>query len=70
MNSEMGVQRLIALFVLGWALINFPMLGLWDVDASWFGLPVFPAAIFLLWMVLIVTTAWLVERSGNDAAGD
>ncbi|MDD5028922.1 MAG: hypothetical protein PHH58_05365 [Rhodoferax sp.] len=70
MKNEMGVQRLIALFVLGWALINFPLLGLLDVDASWFGLPAFPAAIFLLWMVLIVATAWLVERCGDAAAGD
>ena len=38
-------------------LLNFPLLALWDHDARWWGLPVFPAALFLLWAVLIAVLA-------------
>ena len=59
----LGRQRLVALFVAGWALLNFPLLALWDVDATALGLPLFPAALFLLWAGLIAALAWLLETS-------
>lgn len=62
MFKELLSQRLSALFVAGWLLLNFPLLALWDFDATWWGVPVFPAALFVLWAVLIVFIAWLVER--------
>ena len=33
-------QRLIALFLLGWVLFNFPMLSLFNQPATLFGIPV------------------------------
>ncbi len=69
MIKDISSQRLTALFVCGWLLLNFPLLGLLDVDATWWGVPVFPAMLFLLWALLIALTAWLVERPGA-AAGD
>ena len=59
----LGRQRLVALFVAGWGLLNFPLLALWDVDATVLGLPLFPAALFLLWAGLIAVLAWLLEAS-------
>ena len=59
----LGRQRLVALFVAGWGLLNFPLLALWDVDATVLGLPLFPAALFLLWAGLIASLAWLLETS-------
>ena len=59
----LGRQRLVALFVAGWGLLNFPLLALWDVDATVLGLPLFPAALFLLWAGLIAVLAWLLETS-------
>ena len=56
-------QRLIALFVAGWGLLNFPLLALWDVDATVLGLPLFPAALFMLWAGLIAGLAWLLETA-------
>ena len=56
-------QRLVALFVAGWGLLNFPLLALWDVDATVLGLPLFPAALFMLWAGLIAGLAWLLETS-------
>jgi hypothetical protein len=63
--NAINSQRLIALFIGGWLLLNYPLLALWDVDATWWGIPVFPAALFLLWGLLILLTAWLVERPGS-----
>ncbi len=56
-------ERLVALFILGWALLNFPLLLLWDHEATIIGLPLFPAGLFLIWAVLIIALAWLLESS-------
>jgi hypothetical protein len=64
MFKDLPAQRLTALFVCGWLALNFPLLGLWDVDATWWGVPVFPVALFGLWALLIGAVAWLVERRG------
>jgi len=61
----LGSQRLVALFVGGWVLFNFPLLGLWDRDATVWGIPLFPAALFLLWGGLIAALAWLMEQPDN-----
>lgn len=60
--KEIDAQRLVALFVGGWLLFDFPLLGLWDVDATVLGVALFPAALFLVWAVVIACIAWLMER--------
>jgi hypothetical protein len=55
-------QRLLALFALGLLLLNFPLLALWDVRAAVLGIPAFPAALFILWALLIAAAGWMVER--------
>lgn len=70
MFKEIGAQRLVALFVGGWLLLNFPLLGLWDVDATVLGVPLFPAALFILWGLLIAAVAWLMERSQQASQDD
>ena len=62
MTKGLGMQRLVALFLGGMVLFNFPLLALWDRDLSLFGLPLFPAALFIGWGVLIAALAWTVER--------
>lgn len=62
MHKGLGRQRLVALFVGGWLLLNFPLLALWDRDATVLGLPLFPAALFVLWCGLIVVLGLIVER--------
>ena len=62
MRKGEGGQRLVALFVGGAMLLNFPLLALWDRDATVLGLPLFPAALFVLWGGLIVLLGWIVER--------
>ncbi len=65
MFQGLGAQRLLALFFAGTALLNFPLLALWDRDATVFGLPLFPCALFAVWALLIGLTAWIVERGGD-----
>jgi hypothetical protein len=62
MQDALVAQRLVALFWAALVLLNFPLLALWDHDARWWGLPLFPTALFLLWAVLIAVLAWVVER--------
>lgn len=62
-----GAQRLVALFFLGWALLSFPLLALWDHDVLVLGLPLFPLALFGVWLLLIVAVAWVVERSPESS---
>jgi hypothetical protein len=61
-------QRLMALFAAGALLFNFPLLALWDRDVLILGVPLFPAALFMVWAVLIALLALIVER--GDAAQD
>ena len=63
MHKGLGTQRLVALFVAGALLLNFPLLALWDRDATVFGLPLFPAALFMLWAGLIAALGGLMEST-------
>jgi len=65
MDHGLGPQRLRALFCAALALFNFPLLALWDRDASILGVPLFPAALFLLWALLIACLALIME--GGEA---
>jgi hypothetical protein len=69
MFQGLDAQRLVALFAAGLALFNFPLLALWDHDVRVLGLPLFPAALFLIWAALIAALAWIVEHA-PDAATD
>ena len=55
-------ERLLVLFLVGWALLNFPLLSLWNSDATLFSISLFPIGLFLVWAVLIAALAWLIER--------
>jgi hypothetical protein len=66
MFKGLKTQRLLALFFAGGLLFNFPLLALWDRDVTLWGVPLFPAALFIVWGVLIALLALIVER-GDDA---
>jgi len=63
MFAGLTAQRLLALFALGWLLLNFPLLELWDRDFSVFGIPLLPAALFIGWALLIGALGWIADRS-------
>ena len=56
--------RLAFLFILGVLLFNYPLLALFNVQGSFFGVPVLYAYIFLAWGVLIALVAVVMERGG------
>ncbi len=61
-------QVLIALWGAGLVLFNFPMLIVWNADATVFGLPLLPVALFTIWAGLIAALAYASE-SRRDRGG-
>lgn len=70
MFKGLVAQRLAALFVAGWLVFSFPLLGIWDRDATVLGVPLFVVALFALWLALTVLLAWWMERSAGHPPGD
>jgi len=60
-SQRLRSQRLIALFALGWLLLDFPLLTLWDRQVLVAGLPLLPLALFAGWAALIGVAAWICE---------
>ena len=58
-------QVLVALCAAGLALMNFPLLIVWDQPVTVFGLPLLPKALFLIWAGLIAALARASERGGG-----
>jgi hypothetical protein len=64
MNGLKG-QRLIALFLLGALLLNYPLFSLFSGHTEILGVPVLYAYVFFVWALLIALAALVVERR-ND----
>jgi peptidoglycan/LPS O-acetylase OafA/YrhL len=60
-------KRLVAVFLLGLALLNFPMLAVVDAGDRLFGLPVLFAYLFGVWALLIGCLALIVEGRRREA---
>ena len=60
-RDEAKGQRLVALFILGCLLFNYPILSLFNVAATAFGVPVLYAYIFAAWALLVALMAYAVE---------
>ena len=65
MFNDLRAQRLVAVFFAGWALLSFPLLALWDHDATLFGLPLLPTMLFGVWALQIAAVAIIVEATGE-----
>lgn len=61
-RSRLTSQRLVAAFLLGCLLFNFPLLALFNKAASVMGIPVLYAYIFLGWLGFILFVALIIER--------
>jgi hypothetical protein len=62
-RSSLKGQRLVALFLLGCLLLNYPLFSLFAGAASVFGVPLLYVYVFLAWALLIALMAVVVERS-------
>ncbi|MDA0190548.1 MAG: hypothetical protein OSW77_09550 [Proteobacteria bacterium] len=58
-------ERLVAAFLGGCVLFNYPLLSLFDRAASVFGVPLLYAYVFVAWGGLIALMAWFIERRGE-----
>jgi hypothetical protein len=55
-------ERLVALFLAGWIAFNPPILGLFGMPVTVFGLPLLYLYLFVGWAGLIALAALIVER--------
>ena len=62
-RSVIKGQRLVAVFLLGVLLFNYPLLALFNRAAEAFGIPLVYAYIFCAWALVIGLLALVVERS-------
>jgi hypothetical protein len=62
MGDETKSQRFVALCMLGMVLFNFPILALFNVPGTLFGVPVLYAYIFIAWAILIALMARVANR--------
>ncbi len=61
-RSGMTGQRLVALFILGWVLLNFPILFLFSRSSEVLGIPLLYAYVFGVWSLLVGLMAFVIER--------
>ena len=54
-------ERLVATFLCGCVLFNYPLLSLFDSASSLFGVPLLYAYVFAAWAGLIAMMAWIIE---------
>jgi hypothetical protein len=60
----MKSQRLVALFLLGCLLLNYPLLSLFNRFGTVLGIPIIYFWLFAVWALLIALMALVVERKG------
>jgi hypothetical protein len=60
-SSRKG-PRLVALFLLGCLLFNYPLLALFNVRGTVLGIPLLYAYLFCAWAMLIALVAVVMER--------
>jgi hypothetical protein len=64
-RSSITGQRLVAVFLLGCVLLNYPILFLFNKAEGLFGIPPLYLYIFGAWAFLIALMALIVERLGD-----
>jgi hypothetical protein len=65
MSSSLKGQRLAALFVLGFLLLNYPLVSLFAGTTEIFGVPLLFIYVFVAWALVIALLALVVEHSGD-----
>jgi hypothetical protein len=61
-RTNIAGQRLVAVFLLGCVLFNYPVLSLFNKPAAIFGIPLLYAYVFAAWGLLIGLLALVIER--------
>jgi len=61
-KSASKTARLLCLFALGCLLFNYPLLALFNVPTSVFGVPLLYFYLFCAWALVIVLLARVIDR--------
>jgi hypothetical protein len=61
-RSEAIGQRLVAIFMMGWVLLDWPVLQVFARRVEVAGVPLLYAWVFSAWALLIALMAWVIER--------
>ena len=64
-SNKRKENRLIGLSVLGFVLMNYPILAIFDMGQTWMGLPVLYLYFFVVWMLFIGLVAYLIEAKAR-----
>ena len=67
MRERLGVsalkgQRLVAIFLLGALLLNYPLFSLFAGPAELFGVPLLYLYVFFVWALIIALLALVIEQ--------
>lgn len=65
MRSGLAGQRLVAAFIAGAVLFNYPVISLLDRAEPFFGMPMLWLCLFAIWIAIIALVAWIVERGAR-----
>lgn len=65
MRKGLAGQRLVAVFIAGLLLLNYPLLSLFDRPERLFGIPLLHLYLFVVWFGLVLAIAWIVERGAR-----
>lgn len=72
MNRQIRTQRIVALFLLGVVLLNYPLLSIFSRPTLVGGLPLLYLYLFLTWLAVILLASRLIDtpaERGDDARG-
>lgn len=61
-RSNLTAQRLVAVFLLGFVLFNYPLIALFNKPYKVFDIPLLYFYLFAVWAWLIGLMVWVIER--------
>lgn len=67
-RSVITGQRLMAVFLIGFVVLNYPILSLFDRPVEIFGVPLLFFYVFSAWAGIIAVMAWVAENPGSGAS--
>jgi hypothetical protein len=64
-------RKLVGVFLLGWVLLNYPILSLFNLPILWAGIPLLYAFVFAAWtlIVVLIGLTTLYGRPPHDTDG-
>lgn len=62
------IRRLTGVFLLGWVLLNYPILSLFNLPTTFGGIPLLYSYMFAAW-TLTIGLAAIIARSGRPPPG-